>query len=92
MEKTFEVLIRAMDQYGPTLVFVAVLLLVNGFFIWRDWKREDRQQKQIDSLHASHNDIVLPLLTECKEVIATCKEAIVQNSQVIAGFINGSRK
>jgi hypothetical protein len=76
-------LIKSLNTYGPAAVLLAAGLFVNGFFIWRDWQREGRQQKQIDELHRSHREIVVPLLTECKEMMGSCKEVIAQNSQVI---------
>lgn len=78
---------KALNAYGPAVVICAAMLAVNGFFIWRDWKREDRQQKQIDQLHKNHQDIVIPLLTECKEAISSCKEVIAQNSQLIMSWL-----
>lgn len=85
-------LMDSLDDYGPSVVVIAVLILVNGFFIWRDWKREDRQQRAIDSLYKDNQNVVLPLLTECKEVIASCKQVIVQNSEVIMRLIGGASK
>jgi hypothetical protein len=82
---------KALNEYGPALVVVAVLLILNGFFIWRDFKREARQQKQIDALHQTHNGVVIPLLTECKEAIAGCKEVISQNSRLIEGWLTHGR-
>jgi len=73
-------LATAMNQYGPVLTMVASLIVLNGVFMWRDWRREATQQQQIAELHRSHNDIVLPLLTDCKEVIA-------QNSLIITGWL-----
>ena len=74
---------KALDQFGPNLVVTAVLIVLNGFFIWRDYRREANQQKQLDELHRVHGKIVLPLLTECKEAIGTCTEVIRQNNQLI---------
>jgi hypothetical protein len=85
-------LMESLDAYGPSVVVIAVLILVNGFFIWRDWKREDRQQKAIDSLYKDNRDVVLPLLVECRDVIASCKQVIVQNSEVIMRLIGGVSK
>lgn len=82
---------QALNEYGPALVVVAVLLVLNGFFIWRDWKREQSQQKQIDKLHEVHNGVVIPLLAECKEAIAGCKEVIAQNSRLIEGWLTHGR-
>lgn len=49
-------------QHGPLLVAVI-------FFIWRDWKREDRLMKRIEKLEDEHRKVVLPLVKECTEVI-----------------------
>ena len=76
-------LAKALNEYGPALVITAALLLLNGFFIWRDFRRETNQQKQLDELHRVHNQVVLPLLTECKEAIGACTEVIRQNNQLI---------
>jgi hypothetical protein len=83
MSETILELAKAIDQYGPVLVVTATLLLLNGFFIYRDWSREKLQQKQLDELHKVHNQVVLPLLTECKEAIGACTEVIRQNNQLI---------
>jgi hypothetical protein len=79
---------QTLNQYGPVLTIVSCLLLTNGFFILRDWRRETQQREQITALQANHNDIVIPLLTECNHMIAGCQEVIRQNSQIIAGWLN----
>jgi hypothetical protein len=84
-------LASAMNQFGPLLTIVSCLLILTLFFIWRDYRREDRQQKQIEAMQQVHNDTVLPLLTDCREAIAASKEVIAQNSQLITGWLNGSR-
>ena len=50
-------------QFGPMLVAVA-------FFLWRDWKREDRLMGRIDKLEDEQRNIILPLVTKCTEVIS----------------------
>jgi hypothetical protein len=82
---------KSLNEYGPALVVVAVLLVLNGFFVWRDFRRESRQQRQIDDLHEAHNAVVLPLLSECKEAIAGSKEVIAQNSRLIEGWLTHGR-
>lgn len=81
-------LVRALNGYGPVVSVVAALAVLNGFFIWQQSKREQFLQKQIDALHDSQNEVVLPLLAECKEAIAASKEVINQNSQIIASWLN----
>lgn len=83
---------EALNSYGPALVVTAVLLVLNAFFIWRDYKRESTQEKEITELHRVHNDIVLPLLKECTEAIASCKEVIKQNSKIINSWLSNGRR
>lgn len=87
MSAIIEQLVIALNNYGPVLTMVAVLLVLNSIFIYRDWRREDSQRKQIAILHKTHNEIVIPLLTECKEAIAGCREVIGQNSVIITGWL-----
>ena len=64
--------IALVKQFGPMLVAVV-------FFIWRDWKREDRLMKRIDKLEDEQRNVILPLVTKCTEVISentTVMEAV----------------
>lgn len=64
--------IALIKQFGPMLVAVV-------FFIWRDWKREDRLMKRIDKLEDEQRNVILPLVRHCTEVIAensTVMEAV----------------
>jgi hypothetical protein len=64
--------IALVKQFGPMLVAVV-------FFIWRDWKREDRLMKRIDKLEDEQRNVILPLVTKCTGVIAentTVMEAV----------------
>lgn len=85
-------LAKALNDYGPAIVIVTALLILNGFFIWRDYLREMRQQKQLEELQKVHNEVVVPLLTSCREAIASCKEVINQNSQIINNWITNGRR
>jgi len=87
MADVIKELAQAFNNYGPVAVLLAGLTAMNVFFIWRDFTREKHQQKQLEELQRVHNEIVLPLLTECKEAIASCKEVIKQNSTIITGFL-----
>jgi len=91
MVETVSLLAEALNQYGPVTALLAGLAGFNAFFIWRDYKREARQQKQLEQLQKVHHDIVIPLLTECKEAVASCKEVIKQNSTIITGFMQHGR-
>lgn len=56
--------IALVKQFGP--FFLAVI-----FFLWRDYKREDRLAKRIDELENEQRNVVLPLVKDCAAVIAT---------------------
>lgn len=92
IEGLFHELAKALNDYGPAIVIVVALLLLNGFFIWRDYLRELRQQKQLEELQKAYNNVVIPLLTSCREAIASCKEVINQNSQIINNWITNGRR
>lgn len=40
------------------------------FFIWRDWRREDRLSKRIETLENQQTQVLLPLVKETSEIIA----------------------
>lgn len=91
MVDAFKEILTALDQYGPVAVILVGLALMNGFFIWRDYRREAHQQKQLEELQQIHNELMVPLLTECKEVIASCRVVIEQNSTIILGLVKNAR-
>lgn len=55
--------IALVKQYGPFLLAVV-------FFLWRDWKREDRLSHRIDELETETRTVLLPLVRDCSAVIA----------------------
>lgn len=91
MTDLFNSAFEALNAYGPIAVLLVGMAVMNSFFIWRDFKRESHQQKQLEELQRVHNEIVLPLLRECSEAIASCKEVIKQNSTIITGFLQNGR-
>ena len=50
-------------QFGP--FFLAVV-----FFLWRDYRREDRLSNRLDQLEDEQREVILPLVKECSIVIA----------------------
>lgn len=40
------------------------------FFVWRDWKREDRLTKRVEHLENEQTKVLLPLVKETAEIIA----------------------
>ena len=50
-------------QFGP--FFIAVI-----FFLWRDYRREDRLAARIETLEDEQREVLLPLVDKCSTVIA----------------------
>jgi cbb3-type cytochrome oxidase subunit 3 len=55
--------ITLIKQFGP--FFLAVV-----FFLWRDWRREDRLSNRLDELENEQREVILPLVKDCSAVIA----------------------
>lgn len=65
-----------LKSFGPLLVAVI-------FFIWRDYRREDRLTKRIETLEDEQREIILPLVKETTGVIIRNTEAMQQNIRVM---------
>jgi hypothetical protein len=56
-------LMWVLKQFGPLLIAVI-------FFLWRDYRREDRLVARIETLEDQQQDVLLPLVEKCSTVIA----------------------
>ena len=63
-----------LNQWGPVFGLVTLTLM---FFLWKDWKRENRLQDRVEALEKDQKEIILPMLEKCTTVIA-------QNTQMMA--------
>lgn len=52
-----------LQDYGPLIG--AVL-----FFVWRDWRREERLTNRVEKLEDEQRKIILPLVEEATKVIS----------------------
>ena len=52
-----------LKQFGPLLIAVI-------FFLWRDYRREDRLAARIETLEDEQRDVLLPQVEKCSTVIA----------------------
>ena len=64
------------QNYGP---FIAAVV----FFIWRDYRREDRLTIQIKELENEQREIILPLVKSCTEVITKNTQVMEANMKVM---------
>lgn len=64
------------QNYGP---FIAAVV----FFIWRDYRREDRLTTQIKELENEQRGVILPLVKNCTEVITKNTQVMEANMKVM---------
>jgi len=65
-----------LKNFGPLLIAVI-------FFIWRDYRREDKLTQRIDELEEEQRKVILPLVKETSEVITRNTEVLRQNTRVM---------
>ena len=65
-----------MKSFGP--LFVAVM-----FFMWRDYRREDRLTTRIDALEDEQRNVILPLVEETAKVITKNTEVLQRLEQAL---------
>lgn len=63
-------------EFGPLVVAVI-------FFIWRDARREDRQQTRIDALEDEFRNVVIPLTKAVTGALVRNTEVMEENIKVM---------
>jgi cbb3-type cytochrome oxidase subunit 3 len=62
-----------MDQFADALTLIkqfGPFFLAVVFFLWRDYRREDRLSTRIDVLEDEQRAVILPLVQDCTAVVA----------------------
>lgn len=75
--------IDALADFGWLLKNYGPLLFAVIFFIWRDYRREDRLTLRITQLEDEQRDIILPLIKQTTEVIVRNTDVMQQNTRVV---------
>jgi hypothetical protein len=65
---------QLVQQYGP-------LIAACIFFVWRDWKREERLTSRIEKLEDEQRQVILPLVEKATAVIAH-NTAVIEQLQL----------
>ena len=65
-------------DFGP---IIGVIL----FFIWRDWKREDKLQERVTRLETYQQDTLVKLVKDTTESLAQNSEFLKWSGQIIQG-------
>ena len=63
-------------EFGP----LAGIVL---FFIWRDWKREDRSTSRIEKIEDEMRKVIMPLVERSTKVIAKNSHVMRENAAVM---------
>jgi hypothetical protein len=71
--------VELLQQFGP---LAGVVL----FFIWRDWKREDRLTARVEKLEDEQRNIILPLVEKSTDVIAHNTGVMERLEAALAGI------
>lgn len=71
-----ELLPTLVKQYGPLVAALA-------FFVWRDWRREDRLQTRVETLERDFRDVVIPLTENVAITLARNTEVLEENIKVM---------
>jgi hypothetical protein len=58
---------QMLSSTGP---IVSTVVLVIAFFLWKDYKRENRLQDRVEVLEKDQKEILLPLVERCSVIIA----------------------
>jgi len=57
------------------------------FFIWKDWKREDRLTSRLEKLEDEQRNVILPLVEKSTNVIARNTEVMDRLESALAGMM-----
>jgi len=69
---------RLLHDFGPLL---GVIL----FFIWRDWKREDKLQERVTRLETYQQETLVKLVTDTSTALAQNTEYLKWSGAIIDG-------
>jgi len=72
-------------EFGPLVSCVV-------FFIWRDWRREDRSTTRIEKLEDEMRAIILPLVEKSTAVIAENTAVMHGLENALESFNRGSKQ
>jgi len=65
-----------LKTFGPLLIAVI-------FFLWRDYRREDRLTTRIKELEDEQRKVILPLVVNCTEVITKNTQVMEESHKVM---------
>ena len=77
-----------LDDLGWLIKNFGLLFIVVVFFVWRDYRREDKLTTRVEQLEKEQSEVLMPLVKESTKVIAINMEVIRQNTKVMERLEN----
>jgi hypothetical protein len=71
------IFIDILKSFGPTIAGIA-------FFVWRDWKREDRMRKELEDAHAEVREVRKWIQDSLIALVSRMEVNIVQLTTALA--------
>jgi hypothetical protein len=65
-------------DFGP---IIGIIL----FFIWRDWKREDKLQERVTRLESYQQETLVKLITDTTQALSQNSEFLKWSGRIIQG-------
>ena len=75
--------LAGLSMWGEMLKAFGPLLVAVIFFLWRDYRREDRLLTRVKELEDEQRNVILPLVRDCTEVITKSTQVMEQNTKVM---------
>jgi len=83
MDVLFGTVMSDLSNFGWLLRTFGPLLVAVIFFIWRDYRREDKLLTRVKELEDEQRQVILPLVQACTEVITRNTEVMERNTVVM---------
>lgn len=75
--------VDGLSMWGEVLKTFGPLLAAVVFFLWRDYRREDTLLTRIKELEDEQREVILPLVTNCMQVVTKNSQVMEQNTKVM---------
>ncbi len=75
--------LNGITELGWVIRNLGPLAGVIVFFIWRDYRREDKLLTRVQELEAEQRKVVLPLVKDCSAVVAKNTLVMEQNIKIM---------
>jgi len=75
--------LNGITELGWIVRNLGPLVGVIVFFIWRDYRREDKLLTRVEELEDEQREVILPLVKDCSAIVAKNTLVMEQNIKVM---------